>query len=335
MHIRLNHKFEDFFSIDNFLLAHKAFIKGKVNKKDVLEFSFCLMDNLFQLYKDIASYKYEHEGYRAFKINDPKPRIIHKASVRDRILHRAVYRILYPFFERIFIADSFSCRNDKGTHGAIRRLDHFGQIVSKNNTKTCWILKCDIGKFFASIDHQVLLKILRKYINDERIIWVLNKIISSFNSTRYGVGLPLGNLTSQLFANIYMNEFDQFIKHKMRIKYYIRYADDFVILSEDRDYLKNLIPIIDGYIEEELKIRLHPDKTFIKTLFSGVDFLGQVVFPSHMVLRNKTKVKMMKRIKVSPLQSLASYIGLLSHGNNYKLSNKILKPFIENYDKFT
>jgi retron-type reverse transcriptase len=335
MCIRLDHKFEDVFSVDNFLIAYKEFIKGKSNKRDVQIFSFCLMDNLFLLHEEIINYKYKHEGYQAFKISDPKPRVIHKASVRDRILHRAVYRILYPFFERIFISDSFSCRNGKGTHRAIRRFNHFYQIVSKNNTKTCWVLKGDIRKFFASIDHQILLKILRKYIADERIMQVLEKIIYSFNSTKHSVGLPLGNLTSQLFANIYMNEFDQFMKHKIKAKYYIRYADDFVILSEDESYLKSIIPVINIFLEEELKISPHPDKTFIKTLYYGVDFLGQVVFPTHMVLRNKTKRGMMKKMKNNPsLQSLSSYVGLLSHGNNYRLKNKILESFIED-DKFT
>lgn len=330
MRIRLDHKFEDVFSVDNLLIAYKEFIKGKSNKRDVQIFSCCLMDNLFLLHEEIINYKYKHEGYQEFKINDPKPRVIHKASVRDRILHRAVYRALYPFFERIFIFDSFSCRNGKGMHRAVRRLSHFYLIVSKNNTKTCWVLKGDIRKFFASIDHQVLLRILRKYIVDERIMQVLEKIIYSFNSTKHGIGLPLGNLTSQLFANIYMNEFDQFMKNKIKAKYYIRYADDFVILFEDESYLKKIIPVINSFLEEVLKISLHPDKTFIKTLYSGVDFLGRVVFPSHMVLRSKTKRGMMKKMKSnSSLQSLSSYIGLLSHGNSYKLKNKILKLFIE------
>ncbi|MDD5098463.1 MAG: reverse transcriptase/maturase family protein [Candidatus Pacebacteria bacterium] len=331
----MNHKFEDIVSVDNFLAAYKEFIKGKMNKRDVRDFSFCLMDNIFLLHKDVVNYEYNHGGYQAFKVSDPKPRTIHKASVRDRLLHRAMYRILYPFFDRTFISDSFSCRNDKGTHSAIRRFNHFGHIVSKNNTKTCWVLKCDIRKFFASINQQILLKILRKYIIDEKIIQLLEKIICSFYSVRQGVGLPLGNLTSQLFANIYMNEFDQFIKHKMKIKHYIRYADDFVFLSENKNYLESIIPAIADFLEKELKLSLHPNKVFIETLFSGVDFLGCVNFSNYSVLRNSTKKRMMKRMKIRPMvKTLSSYIGLLSHSNNYKLRNKILEPFIENYDKF-
>ena len=144
----------------------------------------------------------------------------------------------------------------------------FGRKVSKNNTKTCWILKCDIRKFFASIDHEILLSILKKYISDENIIGLLQNIISSFHSTKEGVGLPLGNLTSQLLVNIYMNEFDQFVKHKLKVKYYVRYADDFVIFFQDKIYLESLISKIAEFLKEKLKLSLHPDKLFIKTLAS-------------------------------------------------------------------
>jgi len=152
MKIILDHRFEDVIHMENLLLAWEEFIKGKKNKKDVQEFQFHLMDNILSLHHDLINGNYKHGGYKEFKINDPKPRIIHKASVRDRFLHHAVYRILYPFFDDTFVADSFSCRINKGTHKAIKRFRKFGRIVSKNNTKTCWILKCDVKKFFASID---------------------------------------------------------------------------------------------------------------------------------------------------------------------------------------
>ncbi len=154
----LSHKYEDLISIDNLLLAWQEFIKGKRNKKDVQVFSFYLMDNILQLHEDLKNKIYKHGGYQQSRINDPKPRTIHKASVRDRLLHHAVYRILYPFFDKKFIADSFSCRNNKGTHKAINRFREFGYIVSKNNTKNCYILKCDIKKFFASVDQTALVK---------------------------------------------------------------------------------------------------------------------------------------------------------------------------------
>lgn len=137
------------------------------------------------------------------------------------------------------------------------------------------MLKCDIKKFFASVDHTILPTILARYIPDKNILWLLEKVISSFHSTESGVGLPLGNLTSQLFCNIYMNEFDQFVKHKLKAKYYIRYADDFVLLSQDRNWLEEQILPIRNFLDKKLCLTLHPDKLFIKTLGSGIDFLGR------------------------------------------------------------
>ncbi|MCX6722056.1 MAG: reverse transcriptase/maturase family protein [Candidatus Staskawiczbacteria bacterium] len=280
------------------------------------------MDNVLQLHEDLKNHIYKHGRYECFNVSDPKPRIIHKASVRDRLLHHAVYRILYPFFDKTFISDSFSCRDNKGTHQAISRFRKFAYIVSKNNTKTCWVLKCDIKKFFASIDQNILINILRQYVPDKNIAGLLKEIISSFKPN----GLPLGNLTSQLFANVYLNEFDQFVKHKLKVKYYIRYADDFVFLSDSKPYLEDLVCKIKGFLENNLKLQLHPNKIFIKTLFSGVDFLGWVNFADHRILRTKTKKRMLNRIKKNPTaETLNSYLGLIRHGNTKIIQEEILK----------
>ena len=324
MKIQLAHSFEDIIGTENLLGAWREFLKGKRSKNDVQEFSFRLMDNILSLHNDLASRSYKHGGYKAFNISDPKPRDIHKAIVRDRLLHHAIHRILYPFFDKIFIVDSFSCRLDKGAHKAINRFRDFAFKVSKNNTKTCWVLKCDIRKFFASIDHEVLMKILKSYIPDTDILWLLGQVINSFSSTGPNIGLPLGNLTSQLFVNIYMNEFDQFVKHKLKANYYIRYADDFVIFSEDKLQLEKLTPPIRGFLRNELKLELHPDKLFIKTLASGVDFLGWISFPDHRVLRTSTKKRMLKRLSENLVpETLNSYLGLLKHGNTHKIQKKI------------
>jgi hypothetical protein len=209
-------------------------------------------------------------------------------------------------------------------HRAINRFRNFGRIVSRNNTKQCWILKCDIRKFFASVDQNILIEILQKHISDQDIINLLKEIIFSF---KYD-GLPLGNLTSQLFANIYLNEFDQFAKHKLKAKYYIRYCDDFVIFSQDKNYLESLIPIISNFLQNKLKLTLHPDKVFIKTIYSGVDYLGWENFKDHRILRKVTKERMLKKLKQkSNKEIINSYIGLLSHGNTKKIRNEILKIF--------
>ena len=265
--------------------------------------------------------------YQAFKINDPKPRDIHKANVRDRFLHHAICRVLYPYFDKKFIFDSYSCRLEKGTHRAINRFRDFARKASCNNARTARVLKCDIKKFFANINHRILLNILEKDIEDADVMWLLKEIIESFcTKGKKRVGLPLGNLTSQLFINIYMNEFDQFVKRTLKVKYYIRYADDFVIFHESKTYLEKLIPKISQYLEKELKLSLHPKKVFIKTPSSGIEFLGWVHFPQHRILRTATKRRMFRNLKQNNSKEiLVSYLGLLKHGNTYKLVKKILR----------
>lgn len=307
------------------------------------------MDNILLLHQELVEKTYRHGPYQAFKINDPKPRDIHKASVRDRLLHHAIYRILYPYFDRQFIYDSYSCRLAKGTHKAVNHFRSLAQQVSHNNTRTVWVLKCDIRKFFANIDHQILLHILGEYIPDKDIMWLLENIIDSFSTatvnchSRPGagiqtighwipnqvgndrrVGLPLGNLTSQLLVNIYMNEFDQFVKRKLQVNFYIRYADDFIILHESKEHLKNLLPKISEFLQTKLKLALHPDKVFIKTYASGVDFLGWVSFSHHRILRTSTKCRMFRNLRGNQSkEAAASYLGMLGHGNTHKLSKRI------------
>jgi retron-type reverse transcriptase len=359
MKIQLAHKFEEIISLDNLLLAWREFIRGKRSKSDVQVFARDLADNIISLHWDLANKTYRHGGYKSFYINDPKRRHIHKASVRDRLLHHAVHRQLYPFFDRTFIADSFSCRIGKGTHRAVNRFREMAYMASKNHTKSCFVLKCDIRKFFASIDHQILLNILSDYIPDDNIIWLLVEIIRSFAPTspsyapgirsplkggieknppseggqlreakRGDVGLPLGNLTSQLFANIYMNRLDQWVKHDLKIKHYIRYADDFVIFSCDRFWLESIISKMQYFLESQLKLSLHQDKIILKTIASGVDFLGWLHFPDHRILRRATKRRMFLRIKVKPTaETLQSYLGFLGHGDTFKVRQKILKLY--------
>lgn len=334
----LAHVYEDIISVENLLEAWKEFRRGKRMKQDVLEFQSDLIYQVMQLHQELRDKTYQHGGYHHFKIADPKPRDIHKASVRDRLLHHALYRQLYPFFDKTFIHDSYSCRIGKGTHKAMDRFDTFARKVSKNHTRTCWVLKCDIRKFFASIDHEVLFGILQNSIIDPDLLWLLRQVVSSFNTPTNSSlsvcskGLPLGNLTSQLLVNIYMNEFDQWVKHTLKAKYYVRYADDFVFLSHDRKELEKIFPYIITKLQD-LKLELHPDKVFIKTYSSGVDFLGWVHFVDHRVLRTASKKRMVRRLKeteglpggeVSQEAVRHSYQGMLRHGNARTLEEKYL-----------
>ena len=309
------HTYNHIISLENLYQAWREFVRGKKYKKDVAEFALNLSTNIYNLHHDLKTKTYLHSGYHPFTISDPKPRNIHKASVRDRLLHHALYRSLYWHFNQKFIYDSYSCRLGKGTHKAMQRFTKFGRKASFNHAKTLWVLKCDVKKFFANIDQDILLQILTKHLTDPDTLNLLKTVIKSFPN-----GLPIGNLTSQLLVNIYMNEFDQFMKHTLKVKYYIRYADDFVIMSQDKLYLEKLLLEIQSFLYTKLKLTLHPDKIFLKTLASGVDFLGWVHFPDHRVLRTTTKRRMFSKLRDNPKdETIKSYLGLLQHGNTWKL----------------
>lgn len=299
-------------------------MRGKRKRKDVEEFGRYLMTNILELHEDLRSETYQHAGYQHFRITDPKSRDIHKASVRDRLLHHALHRTLYPFFDRTFIHDSYSCREGKGTHKAIERFRTFCASASDRGS-VVWVLKCDIRKFFASIDQKILLEILSTRIPDTRLLALLENVIISFDSGRSGTGLPLGNLTSQLLVNIYMNELDQFVKHRLKIRRYIRYADDFTFISKDPALLRKTLIAVGEFLARELKLELHPDKVSISRVSSGVDFLGWVHFPDHRVLRTSTKRRMLRRIEEvdGREETVQSYRGLLSHGNTWKLQQQV------------
>lgn len=312
-------------SLENLCLAWEEFARGKRGKPDVQAFERDLADNLFALHDDFAGLTYRHGPYHRFSICDPKPRIIHKAAVRDRLVHHAIHRILYPFFDRSFVADSFSCRVDKGTHRALDRFRAMAWKVSRNHTRTCWVLKCDIRKFFASIDHDVLMRILAVQIADDDVLRLLGQVVRGHcTDGKPGIGLPLGNLTSQLFANVYMNEFDRFVKHRLKVRHYVRYADDFVFLSADRESLEALLPRATSFLRRDLRLEMHPDKVFIKSFASGVDFLEWVHFVGHRIPRTVTKRRMFRRLGEHPTnETLQSYLGLMKHGNARRLEDEI------------
>ncbi len=328
--------FDKISSLSNIFRAWSEFKRGKIQKQDVSEFSIELENAVFKLSADLQAGIYSHSSYAQFYIFDPKRRHIHKASVKDRLLHHAIFRILAPIYERKFIFDSYSSRPEKGTHKAHDRFHDFAWKLSQNNTRTVWVLKCDIRKFFDSVDHEMFLEILRKTVHDEKAMNLLSTIIRSFE-TRPGKGIPLGNLTSQLFSNVYLDVFDHYIKRELRIKQYIRYADDFVIMDADNGRLLEILPKISKFLKEELGLEIHPNKVHIRKFSQGIDFLGYVIFPYHRVLRTKTKQRVFKKTKLlkkaldqgfiskdSFDQSMASYYGLLEHCSGRGIKVKIL-----------
>ncbi|MFA5386514.1 MAG: reverse transcriptase domain-containing protein [Candidatus Paceibacterota bacterium] len=336
--------FKKIVSLENLFSAWDKFRGDKQKKWDVCEFEWRLEENIFQLHRDLIDKKYKHGAYTSFYINDPKQRHIHKATVRDRVFHHAVFSVLNPIFEPTFIAHSFSCRVGKGTHKGIEVLDRITKRVSCNSNKPCFALKCDIKKFFETIDHAILMTFLARRIKDSDAMWILEEIIESSKSEYSNLfqakGLPIGNLTSQLFANLYLNEFDQFIKHRLKIKNYVRYTDDFIIVSNNKSFLENLIEPIRKFLYDELDLKLHPKKVTIRKLHWGVDFLGYIVFQHHRLLRTKTKQRILRKLhkRVSEYkngiikkrtleQSLQSYLGVLAHADTYEFGNELKNQF--------
>lgn len=335
--------FSKIISLENLLEAWDEFKKGKRNKVDVQIFELRLEDNLFSLHLDLASKRYKHGEYTAFYIRDPKVRRIHKAEVRDRVIHHALFKILNPIFEPTFIPDSYSSRIGKGTHKGVERLEVFARKIDQTYGR-CFVLKCDIKKFFASIDHQILLNIISQRIKDQDALWLIRNIVESFSSEfsneKNIKGAPIGNLTSQLFANIYMNELDHFVKQRLKIKYYIRYTDDFVVVHQNQNYLLNIKDRIADFLKTKLKLTFHPDKIQIRKYRQGVDFLGYVALPKARVLRAKTRRRIFKKLKEKVhqfklgqisektlTQSFNSFLGVLSHANSYRLTQELRHQF--------
>lgn len=337
--------FHDVSSLTNLFDAWNEFKKGKRKKKDVAYFELHLEENIFNLHKELRNKIYKHNPYEDFYVCDPKRRHIHKASIRDRVMHQALFRILYKVFDKYFIYDSYSSRNDKGTHKGVTRLNIAIRKVSKNWKKTIWVLKCDVRKFFDSIDHKILRELIVQKVKEEDIFWLIDIIFASFEKEK-GKGLPLGNVTSQLFANIYLNELDQFAKHILKVKHYFRYCDDFVIVHEDKIFLENAIGKIREFLKENLQLELHPNKVEIRKASQGIDFLGYVILPHAIILRTKTKKRISRKIKEgaklynkkqiskeSFRSMITSYLGVFSHSKSKKATkylNKIIYVLLKN-----
>jgi retron-type reverse transcriptase len=328
--------FDEMTTLEHLFHCWDQFKRGKRKRKDIQSFERHLEDNIFQLQEDLRTFQYSHAPYEQFYVTDPKQRHISKAIVRDRLVHQVIYDTLTTVLDKKFIFQSFSSRLGKGTHLGVAHLRQMIKKVSRNGALPCVALKMDIRKFFDTVDHGVLKKLLQKYIKDENMLRIVDMIIDSFMITsRQGsvVGIPLGNVTSQLFANIYLHELDDFVKQNLREKYYIRYCDDFIILSNSEDHLKPLINVIGEFLANNLKLELHPKKVVISKLESGIDFLGYILFEDHTLMRTSSKHRMKRRLNEAyesyligqfddlPMdQKLQSYLGMLSHANQHALS---------------
>jgi len=325
---------------ENLFLAFRKARRHKTLKPYVLNFEKSLKENLLSLRTELFLHSYKPEPLKTFIIRDPKTRKISKSEFKDRVVHHALCNIIEPIFEKLFVYDSYANRKGKGTIKALKRFDYFKRKASKNNTGNCFVLKCDIKHYFQTVNHEILLNIIRQKIKDKKIIWLINTILQNhkIGGGRDGIGMPLGNLTSQFFANVYLNELDYFVKHELKAKYYIRYVDDFVILDKDYKNLEKYKEAINKFLTGYLKIELHPSKSKIIKLDKGLNLLGFRVFYYHKLLRKankrkferqfKEKLELYKNKNISRedfAQSLQGWLGYAMWANTYKLRNKVIK----------
>ncbi len=333
-------EYEKLVSVENLLAAWQKFKIGKSRKRDVMAFERRLEDNLFALYQELKRKTYRHGGYEQFFVTDPKKRSIHKAQIRDRIVHQLVFDFLEEIYEPIFFENSFSSRKEKGAHRAMKKLAEFAAEIHRKNRGRCFAVKGDVRKYFDSVDQGALLKILKKKIADEGVLGILEKIIRSFQKESEK-GMPLGNITSQIFTNIYLNELDEFCRKELKLKYYLRYNDDFVILDWDKARLLKNAERIKIFAKNNLFLDIPKEKTVFRKLKWGIDFCGYIVLPGAVLLRQKTKRRMLKNLAASRdrvekekisfsnfSKTADSYFSLLKHCDSYNLKNKVICQFI-------
>lgn len=326
-------------SFDNLFLAYKKARKHKTQKPYTILFEKELLANLFALQSELEKDTYKPRPLITFTIRDPKTRKISKSDFRDRIIHHALCNIIEPIFDNTFIYDSYANRLGKGTLKAVKRFVQFNDIVSKNKTKTVYVLKADIRHYFETVDHDILLKLLSRKIADEKILLLIKTILKNHVTEINNKGMPLGNLTSQFFANVYLNELDHYIKETLQVKYYIRYVDDFVILLDSENQLMKYKEQISEFLIEKLRLELHSEKTKIIILKRGVGFLGLRIFENHRLLKKsnvrKFKNKLSKLCKLYDekeidydeiYDSVEGWIAYTKTANVYTLRNNLLKP---------
>lgn len=337
--------------------SHLEARKGKRYRDDVLVFTDRLEENLIELQNELIWQSYKVGAYRPFYVREPKLRLVMALQYRDRVVQCAIYKQLYPFYDKTFIEDSYACRRGKGTHRAADRLQYWLRQVSRKPGKW-YYLKLDISKYFYRVDHSVLLEILGRRIKDLRLMQLLSEIINS-EDTRFGlpaglspdectedmwlcdVGMPIGNLTSQLFANIYLNELDQLCKHELRLHYYIRYMDDVIILSDSKAELAQVKTVIEEFLKDFLHLDLNK-KTAIRPVYTGVDFVGFTIWATHRKLKKQTARRMIRNVKriceavaagsmsKEELERVAaSYNGILEHCNSHGLRNKLNEIYFQ------
>ena len=344
-----NRFFQKVCSFENLLSAARKAQRGKRFQDQVSAFNFHLERELYRLQTELQTQTYRPGPYYEFHVYEPKLRKISAAPYRDRVVHHALCNIIEPIFDPTFIFDTYACRKGKGTHKAVDRFTEF----SRKNT---YVLKCDIKKYFPSIDHEILKTQLRRKIRDAQVLWLLDLIVDSSNPQEEvreyfegddlltvlarKRGIPIGNLTSQFFANIYLNRFDHFVKENLRCRYYIRYMDDFVVLEKDKARLHQVKVEMAAYLAG-FRLKLHAHKCQVFPVKDGTDFLGYQVFPTHRRLRPSSVRRARRRLRglredydsgkiswADVNHSVQSWLGHVKHADTYGLRRAIFSQTV-------
>lgn len=354
--MKIKNVFDRIFSMKNLYLAYEEARKGRTYHKDVLAYSADVWSNLSRLRERILSGSYEIESYHIFYIREPKKRMIMSIAFEHRIVQWAIYRVINPILVKGYIADSHGCINGRGSLSAMKRLHSWVQYVSRKDGRW-YYLKLDISKYFYRISHSVLKRILVKKIKDDRLLELLYRIIDCehtpfglpvgkspddvpLEERLFDVGMPIGNLLSQMFANVYLNELDQFCKRVLRIRYYIRYMDDVIILSDSKKRLWEWKAKIATFLEEQLELRLN-NKTCVRPIGQGIEFVGYRIWKNRVILRKSTTLRIKRSLKgirkryrdyelnfeeVSAI--FTCYIAMLDHTDSDALKAKIYRDMV-------
>lgn len=352
----IKNMFPQIYDFENLYQAWESARKGKRYREEVMRFTNNLESNLIDIQNHIIYGTYRVGKYRPFYVFEPKKRLVMALPFRDRIVQWAIYRQLFPILEKQFIDDSYACRKGKGVHAAANKLQYWLRKTERQPERYFY-LKMDISKYFYRVSHRVLIDILRRKIDDEKLVDLLTTIIEC-EETRFGlpvgfdpdavdpedwldeVGMPIGNLTSQMFANLYLNELDQYAKHTLQVRHYIRYMDDIIILHSDKKYLAEIKEKIEAFLNDELCLMLNK-KTTIRPCSMGIDFVGFRMWATHRKLKKKTAKKIVARVgflssalksgeitEETFKRSASSYRGIIKHFNSYGFRQKLNKIYM-------
>ncbi len=313
---RIGNLYQKIYSIENIIIADNIARKGKLKQPGVIQHDKNRSENIQKLHLMLKNKTYKTSEYKTFTIYEPKERIISKLSYYpDRITHHAIMNVLEPVFVSTFTTNTYSCIKKRGIHAAANAV----KLALKDKEATQYCLKLDIKKFYPNIDHEILKQLLRRKFKDNDLLWLLDEIIDSTE------GLPIGNYLSQYFANFYLSYFDHWLKEEKRVKYYFRYADDMVILADNKSYLHQLLAEIRTYMQDNLKLEIKHNYQIFQVDVRGIDFVGYVFRHTHILLRKSIKQNFARMIaKRKNYKSIASYKGWAYHCDSKNLLKKLL-----------